>query len=91
MAEKTARAASFSIGPNPLASGTATLRYSLPGAGPARVAVFDVSGRTVAGRVLALGRAGTVSVDLRDLAAGVYLVKLSSDGFAGTQKLVVER
>ncbi|MFO7650057.1 MAG: T9SS type A sorting domain-containing protein [bacterium] len=91
MAEKTARAASLSLGPNPLASGVATLRYSLPVPGPVRVTVFDVTGRAVAGRSLALGRAGTVSVDLRELAAGVYLVKLSSDGFTGTQKLVVER
>jgi hypothetical protein len=30
-------------------------------------------------------------LDLRSLPAGVYLVKLSSEGFASSQKLVVQR
>jgi hypothetical protein len=78
------------VEPNPLASGVALLRFSLPAAGPAQVTVFDVTGRQVSGRSLALGRTGSFAVDLRDLAAGVYLIKLSSGGFTGTQKLVVE-
>jgi hypothetical protein len=91
MAERAARAAGFSLGPNPLAAGVATLRFSLPVGGPAQLSVFDVTGRLVSGRSLTLGRAGAVDLDLRGLAAGVYLVKLSSGEFAGTQKLVVER
>ncbi|HDQ99135.1 MAG TPA: hypothetical protein ENN51_02460, partial [candidate division WOR-3 bacterium] len=35
------------LGPNPLIGGFATLRYSLPKAGPAAVSVYDVSGRSV--------------------------------------------
>jgi hypothetical protein len=91
MAGKTATSAGFSLGPNPLATGAVTLRYSLPVSGPASVSVVDVTGRKVSGRSLTLGRAGTVSLDLRDLAAGVYLVKLQSGNFTGSQKLVVER
>jgi hypothetical protein len=91
MAGRTATAAGFSLGPNPLATGALSLRYSLPAAGPASVSVVDVTGRTVSSRNLTLGRAGTVSLDVRDLAAGVYLVKFSSEGFSGSQKLVVER
>jgi hypothetical protein len=91
MAEKTLVGTGFVLGPNPLASGHASLCYSLPVAGPASVAVFDVTGRTVASRSLTLGRAGSVDLDLRSLSAGIYLVKFSSGDFTGTQKLVVER
>ena len=38
------------LGPNPLVGGLATLRYSLPKAGPATVRVFDDLGREVLGR-----------------------------------------
>ena len=36
-------------------------------------------------------RTGSTALDLRNLSAGVYLVKLSSDSFQTSQKLVVER
>jgi hypothetical protein len=91
MAGATVRTAGFALGPNPLATGHAALRFSLPKAGPASLRVYDVMGRTVLGRGLVLGRSGVVDLDLRGLSAGVYLVKLSSEGFSGTQKLVVER
>jgi hypothetical protein len=81
---------SFAIAPNPLAGGYATVRYSLPKAGLATLTVFDVTGRTVHEQKLAAGRAGTASLDLRKLEAGVYLVKVTAEGFATTQKLVVE-
>ena len=42
-------------------------------------------------RTLGTGRTGSTALDLRNLAAGVYLVKLSSDGFSTSQKLVVQR
>jgi hypothetical protein len=51
-----------------------------------------VAGQTVLGRALSVGReASSVVLDLPYLSAGVYLVKLSSDSFAATQKLVVQR
>jgi hypothetical protein len=82
--------ASVALSPNPLASGFATLKYSLARAGLARVSVFDVTGRSVFAHTLALGRAGTTTLDLRKLSAGVYLVKLATDDFSATQKLVVQ-
>jgi hypothetical protein len=42
-------------------------------------------------RTLVAGRSGIVNLDLRHLGNGVYLVKLSSEGFASSQKLVVQR
>jgi hypothetical protein len=83
-------APSFAIAPNPLAGGFATVRYSLPKAGLATLNVFDVTGRTVLEQTLAAGRTGSASLDLRKLEAGVYLVKVTTEGFSTTQKLVVE-
>lgn len=84
-----ARRASFAIAPNPL-GGLATVRYSLPKAGLATLDVFDVAGRAVLTQAIAAGRKGTVSLDLRKLEAGVYVVKVAAEGFSTTQKLVVE-
>jgi hypothetical protein len=83
-------ALSFAIAPNPLSGGLATVRYNLPKAGLATLNVFDVTGRTVLTQTLAAGRTGTASLDLRKLEAGVYLVKVTTEGFSTTQKLVVE-
>jgi hypothetical protein len=81
---------SFAIAPNPLSGGYATVRYSLPKAGLATLNMFDVTGRTVLSQTMAAGRTGTASLDLRKLEAGVYLVKVATEGFSTTQKLVVE-
>jgi hypothetical protein len=83
-------ALSFAIAPNPIAGGLATVRYNLPKAGLATLNVFDVTGRTVLTQTLAAGRTGTAGLDLRKLEAGVYLVKVTTEGFSTTQKLVVE-
>ena len=82
--------ATFAISPNPLMSGLATVRYNLPEAGLATLSVFDVTGRTVYEQTLAAGRSGTASLDLRKLGVGVYLVKVATEGFSTTQKLVIE-
>jgi hypothetical protein len=71
--------------------GSAAVSWSLPSAGPLSIRVYDVTGRVVARRDVAAAMTGTASVDLRRLAAGVYLVKLSSGNLAWTRKLVVER
>ncbi len=78
------------IAPNPLAGGFATLRYTLPMAGPAQISVFDVAGRVQSRRTMLASRSGAVSLDLRKLSAGVYLVRFDTDGFSTTRKLVVQ-
>ena len=80
------------LGPNPLAGGYATLRYSLPKAGPAAVSVYDVSGRSVfltrtPGHLVT----GSLSLDMRSLSAGIYLVKVEAGDYSATQKLVVQK
>ncbi len=78
-----------SIAPNPLGR-HATVRYSLPEAGPVTFNVFDVTGRMVLEQTLAARRTGTAGLDLRKLEAGVYLVKVTAEGLSSTQKLVVQ-
>jgi hypothetical protein len=91
VAGKTVIAQGMSISPNPPAGGFAALRYSLPKAGAAELSVYDVAGQRVVAQALAAGRNGIVNLDLRHLSNGVYLVKLTAEGFAATQKLVVQR
>jgi hypothetical protein len=91
MARNSAARGWFALGANPVAAAGLTVRYSLPKAGPASLRVFDVTGRTVLGRSLVAGRAGTTELDLRSLSAGIYLVQLEAEGYSGTHKLVVQR
>jgi len=91
LAGKTVVGQGMSISPNPLASGFAVLRYGLPKAGAAELVVYNVAGQTVMAQTLVAGRSGAVNLDLRHLANGVYLVKLASEGFVNSQKLIVQR
>jgi len=80
------------IEPNPISSGSATLRYSLPRPGTASVTVFDIAGRSVfSTRSPGHLTTGSLPLDLRSLSGGVYLVKLEADNFTQTQKLVVQK
>jgi len=53
--------------------------------------VYDATGRAVLNRTIEGIGSGTEVLDLRELKAGVYMVKVKADGFSSTQKLVVER
>lgn len=81
---------SFAVSPNPIASGLAAVRYSLPAAGPVSLAVFDVTGRAVTRQTYTTARTGTRILDLRGLNAGVYVVCLQGpDGLSAERKLVI--
>jgi hypothetical protein len=94
----TARALSLSAPwPNP-ARGRATMRFTLPMAGPVQVAVFDAAGREV--RRLRSGRhaAGehALEFELTDdggnaLAPGLYLVRLQTPAGRLTRRLAAVR
>ena len=82
----------FAVAPNPAVSGLATLSYGLAKAGAASVTVTGVDGRVVLVRSIETnGTNGTYPLDLRKLGAGVYIVRLESDGLAATQKLIIGR
>ena len=78
--------------PNPTAGG-ATVSFSVPAAGPVRVAVYDVLGRAAA--VLADGplAAGPhrATLPAGRLAAGTYLVRVEAAGDVAVRSLVVVR
>ncbi len=80
------------VAPNPLSSG-GTVRMTLPEAGPVRVAVFDVLGRAVS--VLADGEkpAGVhvVPLDARQLAPGMYVVRLTAGAATVVRRVTVAR
>jgi len=76
------------IRPNPLASGFAVVRCNLPKGGSATLELFDASGRRVHQSFVI--RHSESRLDLRSMPAGVYIVKVTTEGFSTTQKLVVE-
>ena len=77
---------------NTVASGLATLRLAASRPGPARLRVFDVTGRCVADRQTVLGPgAGEVRLDLRSLSPGVYAVRLETRDLVITRRMVVVR
>ena len=82
---------SLAITPNPLASGLVHLAVGGTSLSrPAMVRLYDAAGRCV-GAWKPLLRNGAADLNLRQLTAGVYLVRVEADGFTATQKLVVQR
>ncbi|MEO0022126.1 MAG: C25 family cysteine peptidase [candidate division WOR-3 bacterium] len=84
--------AGIRIVPNPLSS-LVCLSYNLNQAGRVQVALYDITGRQVAGlldRHLEPGRL-ELRWDASRLACGVYLVKITTPGGIDSQKLVIRR
>ena len=80
------------VGPNPF-RGRTTLSVRLRTAGPARLDAFDLTGRhvaTVLDEALPAGEQ-TVAWDASDLAAGVYVLRLTSGDAVRTRTLTVLR
>lgn len=76
--------------PNPSVD-RATVSFTVPAGGQARVSVFDVQGREVAvlvDGVIEAGRHDAVFHTTR-LAAGVYVIRLQTSGEVVTQRMVV--
>ncbi len=89
-----ARLALAAAGANPSRDGRPRLRYALPGGGAARLELFDVTGRRIAGReVGALGAGWHVATFGEDapLAPGLYLARLSRGGESSTARVVIAR
>ncbi len=79
--------------PNPPVGGVARVVVEMPAAGPMRLEVIDVLGRTVA--VLRDGPAGEgtheITLGTAGLPSGVYVVRLRAAGRTETRKLTVVR
>ncbi len=90
----TPRASLASAGVNPSRDGRLRLRFALPGAGAARLEVFDVGGRRVAAReVGALGAGSHVATfgDDAPLPPGLYLARLTRGSASSSARVVVTR
>jgi hypothetical protein len=80
------------IRPTPWRGGRLTVSFALPGAGPARLELLDVSGRRVAAREVGALGAGRHVVDLaaeRRLTPGLYLVRLTRGAEARVARMTV--
>jgi hypothetical protein len=78
--------------PNPV-SDQITLKWQVPSSMPVSVDLYDATGRVVRNLYSANdnARAGTLVVDARSLAAGIYLVRLETARGSATRKLVIDR
>jgi hypothetical protein len=78
-----------SVSGNPCASGAPRIRFTLPQACRADLALYDAGGRRLATIVAGARAAGEHAVTLPALASGVYLYRLSAGGLSRAGKLVV--
>ncbi len=85
------------VAPNPCVDG-ASISFSLPSVGVARVHVYDVAGRRVATLADGVhpGGAHTLSWDTRDdlgrrVASGVYMIRFEHEATRATSKLIIRR
>jgi hypothetical protein len=77
--------------PNP-GTGVSDIRYSVDGAGPVTIIVYDVKGRRVATLLDAARQpvgSGVVRLDTGDLASGVYFVRMHTTSAVLSQKLTI--
>jgi M6 family metalloprotease-like protein len=80
----------FSIAPNPLRSGFLYLTTG-PSDRSVTISVCDALGRRVISQTTKSSTSRTLSLDVRSLSAGVYLVRLDAGAFSDCRKLVIER
>ena len=81
----------MTLSPSLLTGSVLHIEYGLSKAGPATVTLLDVAGRAVGKGNLIGARTGELSLDLRFLSAGVYLVRLDDGRSVVARKFVVQR
>jgi hypothetical protein len=81
----------LAVAPNPFSGGT-TVNYALPKAGNVSIKLFDATGSLVSTVTETYANAGTYTarIDASKLARGIYLLKLNSESYNSTQKLILE-
>ncbi len=75
----------FHVYPNPAGS-TVHIRYDGPVAAGVEVSIIDLSGRQVYHH---RGSSGSLSIPTSELPAGIYLLRMRSDGVVSNQKLSI--
>lgn len=80
----------FSITPNPIQDGVATLHYNLSKPEPLLIQIYDISGKIILNQTLGVNQAASqVNLDLHNFKNGVYLLRIETNGFSKTNKLVI--
>ena len=82
----------FFAAPNPSHDGTAAVTFALGSAGPARLELVDLAGRTVTAREVGILGVGVHQVTLsagRRLAAGVYFARLTTGRDVRTTRVAI--
>jgi hypothetical protein len=89
-AQTTLGSGPLTIGPSPLVGGLVHLDVGKASTRSATVRLYDASGRSVAVWTPVL-KNGAADLNVGHLTAGVYVVRVETDGYSVTRKLVVER
>jgi len=78
--------------PNP-GTDQVTLKWQVPNSMPVSVNLYDATGRMVRNLYTAndKARTGTLAMDAKSLAAGIYLVRLETAKGSATRKVVIDR
>jgi len=78
--------------PNPV-NDLVTLKWQVPSRMPVSINLYDATGRMVRNLYAAndKARTGTLTVDTKSMAAGIYLVRLETSQGSATHKLVIQR
>jgi hypothetical protein len=78
--------------PNP-GTDQVTLKWQVPSSMPVSVNLYDATGRMVRNLYSAYDktRVGTLTLDAKSLAAGIYLVRLETAKGSATRKVVIDR
>ena len=89
------RHSSLSIAPNPFTSSlNPSISYCLPTPGHVSLKLYEVSGKLVSTLVEGYHPAGSYSYSLLTIhqspASGIYVIRLDSDSYHATEKLVIE-
>lgn len=84
------------LGPNPVRSGVVTLSLNGPLARwsgtPVKIGIYNAAGRLVLSQVLSVERqASDVTLDLRSMPTGAYVVRLNVGGHPVTRKILIQR
>lgn len=78
--------------PNPAIEGITTLYFTKASNGEALLEIFNLTGQTIYQHPVSLNRDSEtiVSINLSDLASGIYIAKLEVDGEIFSEKLILE-
>jgi hypothetical protein len=81
----------LAVMPNPI-TGSARISYSLSRPGPIRLSLYDITGKLVGRLAEGFAQAGvhTLGINSTELARGIYVLKLQTDDYGTTQKVIIE-